>query len=227
MDKNIFFRSHRKKIVTGAPIIFLLLIGSTGILSGANTLTLRGDGHVFATIGDEIPVTLELNTRTAINATGGTVIFPPQLLSVDTITRTSSIIDLWSEEPVISNTEGSVRFSGGIVGPHVNAEGNHGPVFILNMRAIAEGKATLRIKDGELLANDGSGSNQISSTGVLNLYVRSAGKPSPDINDDGVLSISDVNSLYIKTFREYDAVYDLNGDEKVDWTDVRLLISLL
>lgn len=226
MDTKIFFHSHRKKIVTGAPIIFLLLLGSSGILSGGNTLTFSS-GTIFTTVGDETPVTLELSTKTPVNAAGGTVLFPPEILSVDSLTRTSSIIDLWTEEPVISNIEGSVRFSGGIIGPHVNSTGNKGPVFTLNMRSMKEGKAILKISNGELLANDGSGGNQISSTGVLSLYVRPVGRVTPDINGDGELSISDVNTLYINTFRAFDAKNDVDGDGKVDWSDVRYLISLL
>ena len=226
MKPKLFFRSHKKKIVAGAPIIFLLLLGSTGILAGGNTLTFTTDS-IFVSTNDEVPVMLNLSTKTAINAVGGTVTFPPDLLSSDSLSRTTSIIDLWSEEPVTSNDTGTVRFSGGIIGPHVSSTGNHGSIFTLNLRALKEGRAAIRVKDGELLANDGSGANQISSTGMLTLYIRAPGRPSPDINGDGELSLADVNSLYIKTFRAYDAHYDINGDGKVDWTDVRSLISLL
>lgn len=226
MKPKLFFRSHKKKIVAGAPIIFLLLLGSSGILAGGNTLTFSTES-IFVSTNDEVPVTLSLSTKTPVNAAGGTVTFPPEILAVNTLSRSTSIIDLWSEEPVTSNETGTVRFSGGIIGPHVESTGNHGPIFTLNLRALKEGKATIRVKDGELLANDGSGANQISSTGILTLYVRASGRPSPDINNDGELSLSDVNSLYIKTFRSYDERYDMNGDGKVDWTDVRVLISLL
>ncbi len=227
MKPKLFFRSHKKKIVTGAPIIFLLLLGSSGILSSGNSLALSVSESAFVSVNDEVPVTLTLSTKTAVNAAGGTITFPPELVAVNTLSRVSSIIDLWSEEPVTSNEAGTVRFSGGIIGPHVNATGNHGTVLTLNLRTLKEGKAILRIKDGELLANDGSGANQISSTGALVLYIRASGKPSPDINGDDELSLADVNSLYIKTFRAYDARYDINMDGAVDWTDVRTLISLL
>ncbi len=227
MKHTLFFRSHKRKIVAGAPIIFLLLLGSSGILANGNTLSLSANDSVFVSINDEVPVTLTLSTKTPINAAGGTVTFPSELLSVSTLSRSTSIIDLWSEEPVISNESGTVRFSGGIIGPNVGTTGNRGPIFTLNMRALKEGKALLRVKDGELLANDGSGANQISSTGSLVVYIRGAGRSSPDVNGDGELSLSDVNTLYLRTFRAYDARYDLNGDEKVDWTDVKNLISLL
>lgn len=227
MKPELFLRSHKKKIITGAPIIFLLLLGSSGILSSGNSLSLSTPKSIFVETNDEVQVILSLNTRTPINAVGGTVVFSPESLSVLSLNRTSSIIDLWSEEPVVSNTEGAVRFSGGIIGPHVNTNGNHGEIFTLNMQAMKEGKVLLRIKDGELLANDGSGANQISSSGILSIYIRNTGTPSPDINGDGELSLMDVNSLYLKTFRTFDTKNDLNGDDRVDWTDVKYLISLL
>lgn len=227
MKPELFFRSHKKKIITGAPIIFLLLLGSSGVLASGNSLSLTTPNSLFVETNDEVPVTLMLNTRTPINAVGGTVVFSPELLSVLSLTRTSSIIDLWSEEPVVSNTEGTVRFSGGILADHVGTEGNHGAIFTLNMHALKAGKVSLRIKDGELLAHDGSGANQISSTGVLHIYIRATGAPSPDITNDGELSLMDVNSLYLKTFRAYEAKNDLNGDGVTDWADVKYLISLL
>lgn len=227
MQPKIFLRTHRKKVIVGAPIIFLFLIGSSGVLSSVNTLSFSATDSIFAIVGDSVPVAVNLSTRTPINAAGGTVLFSEENLSALSLTRTSSIIDLWSEEPVISNQEGSIRFSGGIIGPHVGANGNKGEIFTINFQALKAGKVTLRIKDAELLANDGSGANEISSTGSLTLYIRERGKSSPDINQDGEISITDVNALYLKTFRTYDAIYDLNGDEKINWSDVRLLISLL
>lgn len=227
MKPKLFFRSHKKKIVAGAPIIFLLLLGSSGVLSGVNILSLDTSESIFISVNDEIPVTLSLSTKTAVNAAGGTVNFPPTLLSVSSIARTSSVIDLWSEEPVTSNETGTIRFSGGIVGPHVSTTGNSGTVLVIFMRALKEGKAVMQIKDGELLANDGGGANVISSTKSLALYIRSSEKTSPDVNGDGELTLMDINSLYLKTFRDYDARYDINNDNEVDWSDVRALISLL
>ena len=89
------------------------------------------------------------------------------------------------------------------------------------------GKIVISLKDGELLASNGEGTNVLSGVGTVTLYVRAQGAASADVNDDGILSISDVNSLYLKTFRAYDAKYDQNGDGKLDWSDVKSILSLL
>ena len=96
---------------------------------------------------------------------------------------------------------------------------------MINFKVLKEGKATIGIKDGQILANNGEGTNVISGSNILTLYARDAGKASLDINDDGALSIADVNTLYLRTFRAYDSRYDLNGDSKINWADVKILIG--
>ena len=153
--------------------------------------------------------------------------YTPGVLEADSVTRSSSVIDLWSEEPVISNESGSIHFSGGIIGGSAAEGGSHGPVFVINFHGVKPGKVTINLNDGELLANNGEGTNVLSGANTLMLYVRAQGAASPDVNGDGALTLGDVNSLYLKTFRAYDAKYDQNSDGKVDWSDVRSVLSLL
>ena len=220
-------RTHRKKIYYGAPIIFLLLLGTTSTLAAGNAFLFGAQSTRFPSVGDAIPVVLEVSTKTSINAVGGTIVFAPDIIVADSVTRSSSIIDLWSEEPVISNQSGTIHFSGGIVGTNVSEGGSHGPVFVVNFHAVKSGKVVVGLKDGELLANNGEGTNVLSGANTLTFYVRAQGAASPDMNADGVLSLSDVNSLYLKTFRAYDAKYDVNSDGKVDWSDVKVVLGLL
>lgn len=102
-----------------------------------------------------------------------------------------------------------------------------GTVFVINFRALKQGKVKLMVRDGELLANNGAGTNVLSGSNTLTIYVREQGQASPDVNQDGALSLSDVNSLYISTFGAYDKRHDLNSDGKVSWDDVRFLVSIL
>lgn len=227
MKSKEFLKNHKRKIIVGAPIIFLLLINSTNALSGGNLFLFGASNGAFTSVGDGVPIELQISTKTPVNAVGGTVTYSPDILSVDSVTRSTSIIDLWSEEPLISNTLGTIHFSGGIVGANVGTTGNHGEVFTINFRALKTGKVYLGLKNGELLANNGEGTNVHSGNNSLTIYVRAQGLPSPDVNGDGALSISDINDVYLRSFRAYDEKYDINGDKKVDWGDVRALINLL
>lgn len=226
MKLKQLFRVHQYKIIIGAPIIFLFLINAGSVMGAGNAFFFKTEKTAFVTIGENVPIHVMVTTKVPVNAVGGTIVFPTELLSVESIARSSSIIDLWAEEPIFSNTEGTLGFSGGVL-PDETTKGLDGSVITITFRARELGKATISMKDGQLLAADGEGTNVLSGSTPLTLYVRSAGQPSPDVNGDGVFTISDINSLYLRTFRFYDAKYDFNGDGRVNWPDVMELIVLL
>lgn len=226
MKFKAIFRTHQYKIILGAPIIFLLLINSAEVIGGGNIFLFTSEKTAFPVVGENTHVRLDITTKAQINAVGGTVVFPSEILAIDSIARDTSIIDLWAEEPTFSNVDGTLHLSGGIV-PKETTTGDHGTVLTITFRVLKSGKATISLKDGQILAANGEGTNIYSGSNALTLYTRDQGRPSPDINDDGVLSLNDVNTLYLKTFRTYDGRYDLNGDAKVNWNDVKFLISLL
>lgn len=225
MDYQKIYSTHRRKIIVGAPIIFLLLVNISGI-SGGNIFYFSAENSVFASVGDAVPLRLNVSTKSPVNAIGGKVVFPKDVLQADAVTRSSSLIDLWSEDPTVSNDTGTISWSGGIVNDNTDTE-IHGTVFTIQFRAAKVGKARIRVEDGELLAKNGEGTNILSGQNGITIYVREAGYASPDINKDGALSISDVNSLYLKTFGDYNAEYDINHDGRLNWNDVTTLVSLL
>lgn len=220
-----FLNTHHKKIIFGTPIIFLMMLGGEGLLSGGNHFIVSVTAKNFPVVGDEIPVMLDMDAKTPVNAVGGTMVFDPKILNVTSVSRVTSSVDLWSEEPSYSNTDGMLHFSGGIIGEK-STHPLHGTILIVNFQVLSPGKAIVTMKDGELLASNGEGTNVTSGTNVLSIYTRNLGAASPDVNDDGTLSIGDANALYLKTFGAYDPHYDLNGDGKVSFADVRYLISL-
>ena len=221
-----FIRSHPRKILIGAPIIFLILVNLTGVLSGGNFFSFSADNGNFPVVGDQIAVAVQLSTKTPVNAAGGTVNFAPDMLNIVSTSRVTSIVDLWAEEPISSNSNGTLHFSGGILGAK-GKESLQGTVIVVNFTALKEGKTSITLNDGQILANDGRGTNVISGSKTLTLYIRKPGNASPDVNGDGVLSVADVDALYWRTFRSYNAAYDLNGDGKVSWADVAQLVGLL
>jgi hypothetical protein len=225
MKFHNFFKTHRYKILVGTPIIFLLLMNTGEMLESANRYVATTNTSPFLTVGSTAHITLRAESNMLVNALGGTISFPANLIAVSGVTKDTSSISLWSEEPTYSNTEGTIKFSGGIVdnkGALKNA-----PVLTFTVQALKAGKVTLRMQNGMLLTNNGKGTNLLSREArLLTLWIREPNAPSPDINNDGILSIADVNALYLKTFRGYDARYDLNQDGKVSWSDVKLLSSM-
>ncbi len=223
MLKN-FFGDHHFKLLLSAPIIFLVIFATNSPYAG-NIFLLQTTGDIFLTVGEETPIALQVLTKSPINVIGGTVTFSSATLEVASITRAGSLIDLWSEEPTYSNQEGTIQFSGGIVGEKSTAITN-GDVLTVNMRMKNAGVGVVSITNAQLLASNGEGTNIVSGHNTLIFYVREPGAASPDVNNDGVLTIADVNMLYLKSFRSYDSRYDLNADKKINWADVKELIAL-
>ena len=95
-----------------------------------------------------------------INAAEGTLSFNPQQLSVVSANRNGSIFNLWVAEPAFSNSAGTVSFSGGLPSGYT---GNGGNIMTVTFRALGSGTAKINFADGSVLANDGKGTNVLTS----------------------------------------------------------------
>lgn len=97
----------------------------------------------------------------AMNAVQGTLAFPVGLLSVVSVSKANSIINLWVQEPSFSNQDGVVNFQGVVVNP--GFQGNAGDIIDVVFDAKATGQAALSFSSGSILANDGQGTNILST----------------------------------------------------------------
>ena len=106
------------------------------------------------------PVKIKINSDgTTINAAKATISFPPDLLTVQNISKLGSIFQLWPEEPTFSNSKGTIDFAGGIPAPGFNGAGT---VAIINFKAKKAGEANINITGGQILAADGRGTDILS-----------------------------------------------------------------
>ena len=217
--------NHRRKIAWSAPIIFLVLINSADTLGAGNVFLFERPTQTFLTVGDTTEVALSMRTKAPVNAVGGTVAFSNTVVRVVSLSRITSAIDLWTEEPLYAEADRTLHFSGGMLGTKATVP-TSGTVFVMTLVGETPGVSTLSLTEGQMLAANGEGTNILAGGNTVRIHVRAKGAPSPDVNGDGVLSVADANMLYVKTFRAYDARYDLNLDEKVSWGDVRYLVRL-
>ena len=79
MFKKIF-AAHQYKIILSTPIIFLVIVSSTGVLGVGNVFFFSTESKNFFVVGEQIPVTLEISTKTPVNAVGGTIFFSSDAL---------------------------------------------------------------------------------------------------------------------------------------------------
>jgi len=95
-----------------------------------------------------------------VNAAEGTLKFNPSELSVVSVNRNSSIFNLWVTEPAFSNSAGTVTFSGGVPSGY---SGSVGRVVSVTFRTKGAGSPKVSFSNGAVLANDGRGTNVLTS----------------------------------------------------------------
>lgn len=115
-------------------------------------------------------ITLEVKVQSSaqsINAISGSITFPANLVSVNSVSRENSIINLWTREPRLSN--GRISFEGVILNP--GFQGANGNIFRINLTAKQAGTAYFNFAEGAILANDGRGTNVLAKLGSTSLRI--------------------------------------------------------
>jgi hypothetical protein len=140
-------------------ISFLFIFGKIANAASLNFSPSSGTHRV----GDVFPVTVYVSTDQAMNATEGKILFPANLLQVTSVSDGSVIAVPTPNEPSFSNVAGTINFGGINMGS--GYQGPKGKVLIVNFKIKAKGTANLSISKGSVLANDGNGTEIISSTG--------------------------------------------------------------
>ena len=107
----------------------------------------------------------------SMNAASGIISFPKDKLNVVSLSKTGSIFSLWVQDPTFSNSAGTITFEGIVLNPGFN--GSAGKIITLNFKAKATGNAPLTFSSGSVLANDGKGTNILTSMGSGSYVIQS------------------------------------------------------
>ena len=157
---------HRYKIYLFSFLAFL--VASTQGLQAATLSVLPSSSSVA--VGNIVSVRVSTNTSGKfINNSEATVQFPPDLLEVVSVSKSSSIFSLWVEEPVFSNYAGTVSFNGGVANPGFN--GSSGSIATITFRAKKVGTASIIFRDGSVRENDGLGTDVLISKNSANIII--------------------------------------------------------
>jgi hypothetical protein len=120
-------------------------------------------------VGDTIKIKVVIASDKSVNAVSSNISFPFDILSLTSLSKSSSLINLWAQEPTFSNNNGSVSFEGVILNGYT---GNNGNIITLVFKAKRVGVANLNFKNASILANDGNGTDLFSgklTTATLNI----------------------------------------------------------
>jgi hypothetical protein len=115
-------------------------------------------------IGGEFAVSVVVNSAGQnMNAASGVVSFPSDKLQVVSLSKSGSIFSLWVQEPSFSNAAGTVNFEGIVLNPGFTGSG--GKIITINFKSKSAGEANIVFSSGEILANDGKGTNILGKLG--------------------------------------------------------------
>ena len=176
------------KIIIYSILIIVLCGASTAYGSSASLFISKS----VTTVSLNERVTLDVKVRStdqAINAVSGTIVFPPDMLRIVSISRDDSILSIWTNDPNIQRNQ--ISFEGVILNP--GYKGGGGSIFRIIFEAKKSGFATVSFSDGAILANDGLGTNIIDGLNPVSFNIIGAG--SLDLIEDKPIAQSNTTSL--------------------------------
>jgi hypothetical protein len=168
-------------VVLAATIIATLFItGSIAhfsmLAAGARLYFSPDSGTQGASGTFTVKVLLDSGGGVGVNAADGTVSFDPAYLSVASVSKDGSVFNLWTSDPVFSNTNGTVSFSGGTPSPYAQSGGT---VISITFRGVQAGNTNLSFSSASALAADGKGTNVLSDMGKASFVLGAAAKAPP------------------------------------------------
>ncbi len=133
-------------------------------------------------VGQTFTVALEVSSADqAMNAVSADISFPSDKLRALSVSQTNSVINLWVQSPSFSNAQGTgdVLLQGVVLSPGFS--GAAGDVLRITFQAMAQGVAPVSFSSGSVLANDGKGTNILTSMSGASFTIgpASAVTPSP------------------------------------------------
>lgn len=143
-------------------IIFFLLFAFSPLITNAATLSIvpkEGSYHK----GENFDVDVMISSDTSVNAFSSVISFPTDTLNVISISKSNSIIDLWTQKPSFSNagSTGNVQFEGIVLNP--GFIGSNGKILTFSFRVKKEGSANLTFSKYAVLENDGLGTTAVTA----------------------------------------------------------------
>ena len=211
MEKIITY----KKFSVGLAFLFSIFLALPSAAQAASLYFSPASGSY--SVGSALPVNIYVSSADqSMNAVSGAISFPSDKLELVSLSKTSSIITLWVQEPSFSNTVGTANFEGIVLNPGFT--GSSGKIITLNFKVKAAGSAPLSFSSGSVLANDGKGTNilanlggsQFSLGGAVSAGEEPAAAPSLPA---GVPSAPEISS---PTHSDFDKWYSLN-EAKFIW----------
>jgi len=233
------FRASRDRATT-VRYMFPAVLGAAALL-GALSISATDDSFITLETdvqavesGQLFEVEVLTSAHTPVNAVDITVEFPEDKLDVFSVDRGQSVLTIWTEDSVI--TDSSVQVSGGtfrkgFIGQH--------EIVTINFRALEPGQYKIEIEDATLVAGDGIGTEvpvtkQPSDTIALfnfdddtspeEIKVAIRSGIATDLNNDGKVTLQDI-SAFMGAWSSRSQIFDFNRDGKMTFRDFSIILA--
>ncbi len=157
-------------------VVSFILVFFSVFAAEAASLYFSPSSGTYST-GRNFTVSIRVESSSSMNAASGVAIFPSDKLEILSVSKTGSIFNLWVQEPSFSNRDGNVRFEGIVLNPGFVGDGK---LLSVTFRAKSSGEGGLNFSSGSVLANDGLGTNILSSLGAANFVISASAVSAPE-----------------------------------------------
>lgn len=131
---------------------FLIFFAHTAFAANLSVSPVSGAFRV----GDKIVIKVLVASRVPINAISGVLNIPTSIFTIESISKSGSVLNFWVTEPNFSKGAGVLSFEGVTLG---GFPGGTKTVVMATLRVISVGTGTITFKSGQILANDGAGTD--------------------------------------------------------------------
>ncbi len=153
----LFIKKNLEKVfplIIFSVFLFVLFIIRPSTVEAA-TLSINPPTGNFE-VGSRVSVKVIVTSGVPFNAVSGTLSFPSSVFTVESVSKANSILDFWVTEPIVQKNPETVKFEGVVLGGFL---GSSGTVITINLRAIKSGSGNFAFQSGQILANDGEGTD--------------------------------------------------------------------
>ncbi len=158
-------------------LIFFSFTPSVGHAAGSSLTVSQSSGTYE--VGKDFTVYINVSGDTVLNAVSASILFPPSLFAVQSLSKSGSILSFWATEPTVTPATGIVRFEGVALG---GAASTGGRLIAITVKPLQAGTAAVSFQSGQVLANDGQGTDITGAiTGAMFTIVPAVSKPTPTI----------------------------------------------
>jgi hypothetical protein len=142
----------------------------------AATLTIIPAGGTYE-IGQKFTVRVIASSGVPFNAVSSSLLFSSPVFSVDSVSKAGSLLTFWVKEPVLSQSAGTISFEGVTPG---GIKESSGMIATATLHGTRVGEGTVSFQSGQVLANDGEGTDITGSmTGAKFTIIEAKPKPVP------------------------------------------------